>query len=144
MGETILRVLIGIFLVIVTIQDLVAKKIKVWTVIVCSMLLCICIPFCPSISLFNRIMGLIMGLILILLSKATGGKIGIGDGLVICVTGMGFGFWNNLELFALALLIAAIFSMGLLMFKKVNRKESIPFLPFLFLSYLFLYIPVWG
>lgn len=144
MGETILRILIGVFLIIVAIQDLIAKKIKVWIVIVCSVLLCICIPFCPLISLLNRIMGLTLGLLLIFLNKATGGKIGMGDGLVICITGMAFGFWSNLELFALALLIAAIFSIGLLIFKKVDRKKSIPFLPFLFLSYLLLSIPVWG
>lgn len=144
MGEIILRVLVGIFLIIVAIQDLIAKKINVWIVIVCSVLLCICIPFCSSISLLNRIGGLTLGLLLILLSKATGGKIGMGDGLVICVTGIGFGFWSNLELFALALLIASIFSIGLLIFKKVDRKKSIPFLPFLLISYLFLYIPIWG
>lgn len=144
MGETILRFLIGIFLIIVAIQDLIAKKIKVWVVILSGVFLCICIPFCPSISLLNRIMGLTLGLWLLLISKTTGGKIGMGDGLVICVTGMGLGFWSNLELFALALLIAAIFSIVLLALKLADRKKSIPFLPFILLSYLFLYIPVWG
>ncbi|NLL72778.1 MAG: hypothetical protein GX237_04555 [Clostridiales bacterium] len=144
MGEIILKVLLGVFLIMLAIQDLARKKVKVWLVILGGLLICACIPFCSMISLFNRLLGLTLGLGLIILSKATGGKIGVGDGLVICVTGIGLGFWTNLELFVLALFIAAIFSIGLLAFRLADRKKSIPFLPFLFLSYLMLNVPIWG
>ena len=56
----------------------------------------------------------------------------MGDGLVLSVTGMGLGFWSNLELFALALAFAALFTMVLLVFRLAERKNSIPFLPFMF------------
>ena len=46
----------------------------------------------------------------------------MGDGLVLSVTGMGLGFWSNLELFALALAFAALFSMFLLVFRLAGRK----------------------
>jgi leader peptidase (prepilin peptidase)/N-methyltransferase len=82
-----------------------------------------------------------LGLGLVLLSKATGGKIGIGDGLVLAVTGMGLGFWTNMELFAIALSLAAVFSIGLLVIRKANRNKAIPFMPFLMGAYLFLSIP---
>ena len=60
----------------------------------------------------------------------------MGDGLILSVTGLGLGFWNNLELFALALFAAALVSIVLLITRLANRKTSIPFVPFLFLGYL--------
>ncbi|NLJ96677.1 MAG: hypothetical protein GX321_05950 [Clostridiales bacterium] len=144
MVEDIIRVLIGIFLIIVAIQDLVNKKIKVWIVLLSGIIISICVLLSPDISILSRIMSLSLGTGLLIISKVTGGKIGIGDGLVICVTGIGFGFWTNMELFALALLLAALFSIGLLVFKLADKKKSIPFLPFLFLSYLIKCIPIWS
>lgn len=144
MWEIIVRGLIGLLLIITAIQDLFTKKIRVWIVILCALLLCICIPFCTALSLFDRILGLLLGIGVVLLSKITGGKIGIGDGLILSVTGLGLGFWSNFELFALALAIAAVFSIGLLVFRLANRNKTIPFVPFLLISYLFLNIYPWG
>lgn len=144
MWEYIIRGLMGLLLVIVAIQDIKWKKIRVGTVLVCAVLLCMCIPFSSVLSLLDRVLGLSLGLGVVILSKATGGKIGIGDGLVLAVTGMGLGFWSNMELFALALAMAAVFSIGLLLIKRVSRKKAIPFLPFLLMAYLFLSIPIWS
>jgi leader peptidase (prepilin peptidase)/N-methyltransferase len=68
---------------------------------------------------------------------ASDGKIGIGDGVLLCATGLGLGFWSNLELFAIALLLAAVISIVLLTFRLADRKKSIPFVPFLLLGYVF-------
>lgn len=144
MWEIVVRGLIGIFLIILSIQDIMSKKIKVWMVILCALLLCICVPFCPAISLLDRILGLFLGVGVVALSKITGGKIGVGDGLVLGVTGIGLGFWSNLELFDLALAIAAVFSICLLVLRLADRKKGIPFIPFILLSYLFLWIPIWS
>lgn len=144
MWEYIIRGLIGLLLVIVAIQDIRWKKIKVGVVLLAAILLGMCIPFCSALSLLNRVFGLTLGLGVMLLSKGTRGKIGLGDGLVLGVTGMGLGFWGNMELFALALSIAAVFSIGLLVFRKANRKKAIPFMPFLLMAYLFLNIPIWS
>lgn len=144
MWEFIVRVLLGLFLMVVAIKDLISKKISLWIVILCIILLSICIPFCKALTLLDKILGISLGLGVLILSKITEGKIGMGDGLVLSVTGMGLGFWSNLELFALALAFAALFSMFLLVFRLAGRKNSIPFLPFMFISYLFLCIPVWS
>lgn len=127
---------------VAAVQDLLTKKIRVWTLILCSLPVCVCIPFCSSLTLYDRILGFILGTGVMLLSKLTKGKIGAGDGMVLCVTGLGLGFWGNMELFALALTIAAVFSIGLLILRLVNRKHSIPFIPFLFVSYILLQLPV--
>lgn len=142
MWEYIIRILIGLLLVIVTIQDIKWKKIRVGIVLFVGICLCICVPFSAMLSVIDRILGLSLGLGVVLLSKATGGKIGIGDGLVLGVTGIGLGFWSNIELFAIALAMAAVFSIGLLALRRANRKKAIPFMPFLLGAYLFLSIPI--
>jgi leader peptidase (prepilin peptidase)/N-methyltransferase len=142
MWEYIIRILIGLFLVIVTIQDIKWKKIRVGIVFIAGICMCICIPFCSVLSVMSRMLGLSLGLGLMLLSKATGGKIGIGDGLVLAVTGIGLGIWANIELFALALAMAAVFSIGLLVLRRADRKKAIPFMPFLLVAYLLLSIPI--
>jgi len=144
MWEYIIRGLIGLLLVTTAVQDFFTKKIKLWIIMLCALLICLCIPFCPALTIIDRLMGFIMGIGVVLLSKITKGKIGSGDGLVLCVTGLGLGFWGNLELFALALTIAAAFSAGLLILRIAGRKSSIPFIPFLLISYIILLIPVWA
>ncbi len=142
MWEYVIRILIGLLLVIVTIQDMKWKKIKVGIVLLTGICLCICVPFSSMLSLIDRMLGLSLGLGVVLLSKATGGKIGVGDGLVLGVTGIGLGFWSNIELFAIALTMAAVFSIGLLALHKASRKKAIPFMPFLLGAYLFISIPI--
>ena len=144
MWEYIIRGLIGLLLIIVTIQDIKWKKIKVGIVMMCAVLLCVLIPFCQTLSILDRALGLSLGLGVMLLSKATEGKIGMGDGLVLGVTGLGLGFWSNMELFAVALAMAAVFSIGLLVLRRANRKKAIPFMPFLLMAYLCLNIPIWS
>jgi leader peptidase (prepilin peptidase)/N-methyltransferase len=88
--------------------------------------------------LWNRLGGAAIGGFVILTSMITSGKIGLGDGILLCITGLGLGFWGNLELFCLALSLAAGLSIMLLIFRLADRKKSIPFVPFLFVGYLIL------
>ncbi|HKL80101.1 MAG TPA: A24 family peptidase [Mobilitalea sp.] len=140
MAELIMKSLMGIMLLLTAIQDLYYKKISTWIVVIGTILLCICIPFCKELSLLDRALGLSVGAGVMLTSKATGGKIGMGDGLLLGVTGIGLGFWENLELFALSLFAAAIVSIILLAFKLADRKKSIPFVPFLLIGYIINFI----
>lgn len=142
MWEYIIKGLLGLLLIIVSIQDIKWKKIRLWIVLIATIILSVCALFSSSLSILDRVFGLLLGLAMVLLSKATGGKIGIGDGMVLGVTGIGLGFWSNMELFALALSMAAVFSIGLIILRRANRSTAIPFMPFLFLSYIILNIPV--
>jgi leader peptidase (prepilin peptidase)/N-methyltransferase len=144
MWEYILRGLIGMFLIIVAIQDIKWMKIRLGIVLVALALIGICVPFCSTLSVIDRILGLSLGLGVVILSMATGGKIGVGDGLVLGVSGLALGFWSNMELFAIALAMAALFSIGLIIFRRANRKKAIPFMPFLLLAYILLCVPIWG
>ncbi len=136
MTNLIINIGIGILLLITAIQDVRSKQISNWIILAGAALLCIGIPFSHGLTLADRGFGMLVGAGVILISKATGGKIGMGDGLLLCVTGLGLGVWSNLELFALSMFAAAVVSIILLIARLANRKTSIPFVPFLFLGYI--------
>jgi leader peptidase (prepilin peptidase)/N-methyltransferase len=140
MAEISLQLVMGTMLLACGIQDALKKKINLWIIISGGLLIGICVPFCGTFSFVNLIGGVLIGACVIGISIVTGGKIGIGDGLLLCVTGIGLGFWGNLELFGFALFLAAGLSIVLLIFRLADRKKSIPFVPFLFFGYVLLVI----
>lgn len=138
MVEIVIKISIGLLLLLCGVQDIIKKKIYLYMIVAGAIIIGICIPFTNTISLIDRIGGIVIGICVIMISLATRGKIGLGDGALLCVTGLGLGFWGNLELFAIGLALAAVISIGLLILRLANRKKSIPFVPFLLLGYVFL------
>ncbi len=136
MSDQIIKVILGILLFVTSLQDVRTKKISLWIIAAGAVLICAGVPFSNSISVADRAIGTLVGVGILITSKATGGKIGMGDGYLLCVTGISLGFWGNMELFAIALFAAAIVSIILLIFRLADRKKSIPFIPFLFVAYL--------
>lgn len=136
MQNIIIDGIIGVMLGACSIQDIIHKKINTWLIVAGGLLLVLTLLILRPISITESLSGLPVGVLVMAISKATGGKIGMGDGMVLCVTGLWLGLWRNMELFAYALLAAAIVSVVLLALRLVNRKKSIPFIPFLLLGYL--------
>lgn len=90
----------------------------------------------PVCSIYSMLWGMLLGLMLILVSIVTRGSVGLGDGILLVVTGVYLGGSKNLELFMMGLLLAALWSLGLVIVKKKRGKEQIAFVPFLLISYL--------
>lgn len=134
--QVFMQGIMGVLLVFSAVQDIIRKKIWLWVIIMGAVLIGICIPFNQNLTLQDRLGGLLIGLGVVILSKATRGKIGMGDGLLLCVTGLGLGFWANMELFFVALFAAALICAILLAFRLADRKKSIPFVPFLLLGFV--------
>lgn len=128
-------IIVIISLIISSIQDFKYKKISLWIISFSALLLLVLSIFKKS-GLITIIGGVIVGIIVISISIITRSKIGIGDGIVLIMTGIVLGFWRNLELFMYALSIAALISILLLILKKVKKKDSLPFVPFILISYL--------
>jgi leader peptidase (prepilin peptidase)/N-methyltransferase len=137
MPELIMKGTMGVMLLLTSIQDVIQKKICIWMVAAGGILCGSCILINRTVLLQDSLGGMLVGAVVIIISKATAGKIGMGDGLILCVTGIGLGFWGNIELFAYALFAAAVVSIVLLILRLADRKKSIPFVPFLLLSYIF-------
>ncbi|MCI9136819.1 MAG: hypothetical protein HFH48_04535 [Lachnospiraceae bacterium] len=96
--------------------------------------------FCPIHSIYSIMWGILLGVILMVLSWLTGGTIGMGDGILLVVTGVYLGGANNLELFLTGLLLAAFWSLGLLLFHRKGGREKIAFVPFLLAAYLLMLV----
>lgn len=79
----------------------------------------------------NGLMGMMLGIVLLLVSKLTREQIGYGDALVLMITGMLLGLRRNLELFFLALLLASVYAGYLLIAKRRKTNHTIAFVPFL-------------
>ncbi|HHV09701.1 MAG TPA: hypothetical protein GXX75_05405 [Clostridiales bacterium] len=135
--DAVIWILLGL-LILCSIQDLLKKKIGLWLIVAGGGMMLVSILFCNSITLVDRLGGIAVGGTVLLISLATKGKIGFGDGLLLCISGMGLGFWGNLELFAVALFLAAAVSIALMMLRLADRKKSIPFVPFLLSGYVFI------
>lgn len=82
------------------------------------------------------ICGIIPGLLLLAAGWATRGAVGSGDGFVIGVCGLFLGVWANMELLLIALFLAALYSMVLIVFKRVKRNHTIAFIPCVLLGYI--------
>lgn len=80
--------------------------------------------------------GGVPGLLLLCIGKASGGSLGLGDGLTVLVAGLYMGIWKALEWVTLAVLLAAVWAVVAMVCKKKGRKESFPFVPFLLAAYV--------
>lgn len=87
-------------------------------------------------SIGDLLLGMTVGVVLLFLSVLTGGKIGMGDAILLIVTGIYLGLRQNLELFFYGLLMCSMWALGLLILRKKSRKDSIPFVPFLLAAYM--------
>lgn len=129
-------ILMGLWLLLCAYQDFKEKKVTFALLIVGGIILPVVFLSIVDLSIISRVGGLVIGGFILLLSKLTRGQIGIGDGIIICITGVCMGFKNNLSFLLWGLSFAALASLLLILFKKAGRKETIPFIPFLFLAYL--------
>ena len=77
-----------------------------------------------------------LGVAMMFASWCTRGRIGLGDGILLVVTGVYLGGMGNLELLFTGLLLAACWSLGMVVLGKKKGKEEIAFVPFLLAAYL--------
>lgn len=92
---------------------------------------------CTGGQAFGSIVGgVFIGILLLLISIITKGKVGIGDGLIVSVLGLFLGFWDNLLLLMTSLFLSAIFAVLLIVIKREDRSYQIPFIPFLLVGFI--------
>ena len=81
-------------------------------------------------------LGLVIGIGFLLISKWTEEQIGYGDSWLILILGLYVGFEKLLILLFTASLGAALFSLIFCVIHKWNRNFTIPFVPFLAAAYV--------
>lgn len=85
---------------------------------------------------WNSVMGATIGILLILVSIVTHQQIGLGDGILFVITGIGLGIINNILLLVSSLCLVSIISLILISIKKVGRKTTLPFVPFVWFCFV--------
>lgn len=110
--------------------DIKKKQINILLVI-SSMVIAVLTIIFNTDFLFSALLGLFEGLVIVILSLITKGALGMGDGLILCATGILLGYKDNFCLIFSGCVFAALFSIVLLMLGKADKKSRIPFVPFL-------------
>lgn len=123
-------------LALCTAQDMKKRQIRLNFVLVFGILGVFFHMLWRMLSIGNILLGMSVGAALLLLSVLTKGGIGVGDALILIVTGIYLGLEKNLELFLFGLFLCSMWSLGLLVLRKKSRKDSIPFVPFLLAAYM--------
>lgn len=88
-------------------------------------------------TLLEILLGAGMGGIMVLIALVSRENIGIGDGVMLMVSGVFLGARKNLELLFCALMLVGAAALFLIVVKKKRRDYRMPFLPFLLVAYLF-------
>lgn len=129
-----------ILLFICAMEDLKRKEVTVMYILLFGIIGVVLHLFYPNCSIYSILWGLLLGISIMAVSLFSRGNIGMGDGILLTVTGVYLGGYKNLELFLTGLFLAGIWSLGLLMLKKKKRKEKIAFMPFLLIAYAFMLV----
>lgn len=126
-------------LFIITIHDLIYKRIPLEWLILGGVIGSFMLFNNPNISILEGIGGsIIIGVILFLMSKVTRGGIGMGDALVFAFISLIVGWRMAITVLILALVLSGCIGIVLFVFKKASRKTTIPFMPFIFTVTIFI------
>lgn len=120
-------------------DDLKTKQVRLGEIILFAVIGVVINLIYRTNSLTSIIGGIGIGLITILFSYISKEKIGMGDAYIITVTGLYLGFINTAMLLWISSVLASIF--GIISIRKYDNKDlEIPFVPFLLLGYIILYL----
>lgn len=128
--------LLGGLLVYCTVWDLRKKEIPLYPVLVVGVFLLGIKAIEGEFAVVTTALGALLGIGLLGISKITKGGMGIGDAILFVVIGISVGFFPAINILFYSLLLAAVVSIILLVCRKVTRKQTIPFIPFILAGYM--------
>lgn len=125
-----------LLLVLCSISDWKRKSIPAMLLVVFSVVVCVFSLVCDNVSLRLRIGGFFIGLLFLLISKVTKEAMGYGDSWLILLLGVYMGYLRAIGVLFVASMIAGILSLFFLWRFHWRRTATLPFVPFLSISYL--------
>ena len=91
-----------------------------------------------NVSPADVIKTIIPGIILMLLSALCKGRIGCGDGVIVCASGAWLGIEETLYMLTAAFFTASI--AGIVLILSGSKKQTLPFVPFMLLGEVFVWM----
>lgn len=125
------------FLAICSVEDIKRKQLKLWVILTFGIVGMIIHLLTFQTSIMEIAGGILIGLIVMLISILTKESIGMGDALLLMVTGMYLGAKQNILMLFIGIFLSGLFALVLMFTRKKQRKDEMPFVPFLFAGYLF-------
>lgn len=92
--------------------------------------------YCKDVTIWYRLAGGALGIMLFVVSAVTKEAIGYGDSWTILLLGVHLGIFRVLQLLFVASLLAVLFAVFYLWVRKWDRNTTLPFVPFLAIAYL--------
>ena len=117
-----------------SIEDIRTKQLSVTGILFLGVGLFLC-RLWEGTEFLPMALGVVPGLLAMLLAVATKEQIGLGDGLVLVALGFGNDIGKLLGMLFAAFFLSGIWAVLLLIVKKIGKKQSFPFLPFLLTGY---------
>lgn len=118
-----------------SIEDYRKQRILVYPVLIFGIAGLLLHLYYRNLSIYNLLAGMAVGAGLLVFGYLTG-QVGAGDALVVMVSGIYLGFWENARLFFQGLVFCGLWCLLLLVLGKKKGRDEVAFVPFLLLSYL--------
>lgn len=133
---TVRNLVLGLFLLISAVIDIRTRQVKWVLLMIFAAAGIVLYMAAQPVGIADEFAGILTGAVFIAIWHLTGGKIGLGDALLMIVTGIYLGGRGNAALIMGAMFLAAMYSAFILMIKKADKEQEIAFVPFMFISYL--------
>lgn len=92
------------------------------------------------LSLPSVLGGAALGLVFLGITIIRMDAMGLGDGLVLTIVGIFLGFRESIEIMVIAIFLTAIYALFLILVRKKDKQTEIAFIPFLFISFILVWI----
>ena len=133
---TLSQMVCQMILVCLSVSDIYFRKIPAEILLLTNLAAVIYQIMIGQMDLWMIAGGAAVGGVFLYISKVTREGIGYGDSWAILILGIFLGIWKLMEVLAGAFFILSLASVFFLARKKMSRKQSIPFFPFLAIGYL--------
>ena len=125
---------------ICSVEDLKTKKVSACYLISFALLAVYLQVRHIHLSLPSVLGGAALGLVFLGITILRMDAMGLGDGLVLMVVGIFLGFRESVEVMVIAVFLTAIYALFLLIVRRKDKQTEIAFIPFLFISFLLVWI----
>lgn len=132
------------FLAVCSLEDIKQKRVNCMWILICGILAVFYHLCWRRLDIYNMLAGALLGVGLVVVSKITRGKVGVGDGLLLIVTGFFLGWKKNMAIFLAGTCLAGLYGLIQLWLKQKKKEDEIAFIPFLSLGYLLILFLEWG
>ena len=135
-ADIIVELLTGITLLALSVQDAMEQKIHIAIPAIAGGMIAVIQLCTENMTVQNMAAGASVGGMLIFISFLCHGNIGMGDGIVLLMTGIASGFWGNLTLLWISSAMAGIYGIYMVVIKHKKRDYRMAFVPFVFGGYV--------